>query len=294
MPEAEPLIDDPSSLRTEAELIARQLEDPDLSAKAAQILHPGAAGRRRAGSGEQFWQYRRYAQTDGADQVDWRRSARGDDLFVRESELETPRTVLFWVDPDPGFHWSSAPSRPTKAFRASVLSLALGISLARHGERIGGLSGAQRPRLGHTAPDHLARLLTDTSPQTPRPPSGTAVAVIASDFYAPLSAWKTRLTPLLGKCPQGLFLAVSDPVEETFPFAGRTRFSRPGQTENRIVGRAETLQAAYLERLAQNRSDLTSFATQIGWGVICHTTDQPALPAAAAMQRQMSQFGVRP
>ena len=36
---------------------------------------------------------------DTAQRIDWRRSARGDDVFVRETELETARTFLFWCDP---------------------------------------------------------------------------------------------------------------------------------------------------------------------------------------------------
>ncbi|MEO0451746.1 MAG: DUF58 domain-containing protein, partial [Pseudomonadota bacterium] len=104
-----------STLRADAEALARQLPGLSLQAAAADLVHPGAAGRKRAGSGEQFWQYRRYAQTDAADRIDWRRSARGDEYFVRETELETARTILSWVDPNAGFDWSSDPGRETKA-----------------------------------------------------------------------------------------------------------------------------------------------------------------------------------
>ncbi|MEM8616352.1 MAG: DUF58 domain-containing protein, partial [Pseudomonadota bacterium] len=104
-----------STLRAEAEVLTRQLPDLMIQADAADLVHPGAAGRKRAGSGEQFWQYRRYAQTDAADRIDWRRSARGDEYFVRETELETARTVLFWCDGEPGFDWASEAGATTKA-----------------------------------------------------------------------------------------------------------------------------------------------------------------------------------
>jgi uncharacterized protein (DUF58 family) len=46
---------------------------------AATIIH-GLHGRRRAGSGENFWQYRRFVMGEPAARVDWRRSARDDFL----------------------------------------------------------------------------------------------------------------------------------------------------------------------------------------------------------------------
>ena len=125
-----------STLRADAEALARQLPGLSLQAAAADVIHPGAAGRKRSGSGEQFWQYRRYAQTDAADRIDWRRSARGDEYFVRETELETARTILSWVDPHPGFDWSSDPGRETKADRARTVLLAQSILFAKQGERI--------------------------------------------------------------------------------------------------------------------------------------------------------------
>ena len=39
---------------------------------AATIIH-GLHGRRRAGSGENFWQYRRFVSGEPAARVDWRR-----------------------------------------------------------------------------------------------------------------------------------------------------------------------------------------------------------------------------
>ena len=55
-----------------------------------------------------------------------------------------------------------------------------------------------------------------------------ATLVLASDFYAPLTEWQSRLAPLAAKCPEGVLVAVAAPIEESFPFEGRTKLSRPG------------------------------------------------------------------
>lgn len=280
-----------STLRADAEALVRQLPGLSLQAAAADVIHPGAAGRKRAGSGEQFWQYRRYAQTDAADRIDWRRSARGDEYFVRETELETARTVLSWVDPHQGFDWSSDPGRETKADRARTVLLALSISLAKEGERIGLISGSRAPSLGKAAPDRLAEDMLGPVQATLEPPRAEALALIASDFYDGVDVWRKRLVPLAQRCRYGVLFAVTDPIEHTFPFKGRTKFSRPGSTLDRLFGRAETVRDDYLSKLKAHEAALSELAVSMGWALVKHRTDETALRGAAAMQAALGQFG---
>ena len=63
----------------------------------ANVIH-GLHGRRRAGTGENFWQYRRFVSGEASQNVDWRRSARDDHLYVREQEWEAAHTVWLWPD----------------------------------------------------------------------------------------------------------------------------------------------------------------------------------------------------
>lgn len=280
-----------STLRADAEALARQLPGLTLQAAAADVIHPGAAGRKRAGSGEQFWQYRRYAQTDAADRIDWRRSARGDEYFVRETELETARTILSWVDPNVGFDWSSDPGRETKADRARTVLLAQSILFAKQGERIGLISGRRPASLGKSAPDRLAEDLLQPGSAELEPPRAQALAIIASDFYDGAEAWRARLAPLAQTCRHGVLFAVSDPIEHEFPYTGRTKFSRPGNALDRLFGRAETVRDRYLEKLSAHEAALRDLATGMGWALVKHRTDESALRGAAAVQAALEQFG---
>ena len=288
---ADPRVISLTTLRADAEALARQLPGLSLQAAAADVIHPGAAGRKRAGSGEQFWQYRRYAQTDAADRIDWRRSARGDEYFVRETELETARTILSWLDPHPGFDWSSDPGRETKADRARTILLALGIIFAKEGERIGLIGGSRPASLGKAAPDKLAEDLIGHLSETLIPPRAQALAFVASDFYDGVDIWRDRLAQLAKTCRHGVLLAVTDPIEHEFPYAGRTRFSRPGSGLEKLFGRAETVRDEYLDKLAAHEAALADLATSMGWALIRHRTDMPALRGAAAAQAALEQFG---
>ena len=207
-----------SDLRAEAEALARQLPNLNFKAEASEAAHIGSAGRRRAGTGEQFWQYRRHTQEDAADRVDWRRSAKGSDLFVRETELETARTVLFWCDPHPGFNWKGDGDIRTKADEARLLMLTLGLMMSKDGERIGALGAGRTPSFGKRAVDRLAEDISNGAGRPfPPPPRASATLVIASDFYDPIPEWQARLKPLAAKCPEG--------------GAGRTRLPVPGPRE---------------------------------------------------------------
>lgn len=280
------------TLRTQAEALAAALPPLTFRSNASAAPHVGSAGRRKAGTGEHFWQYRRYTSEDSADRIDWRRSARGDEVFVRETELETARTVLFWCDPHRGFDWRGGDDRSTKAEAARLIMMALGALLSREGERIGVLGNARAPGFGKRAIERLGEeLAAQASGDALAPPRRSATLVLASDFYDPVDTWRTRLAPLAGRCREGVLFAISDPLEVSFPFRGRLRFSRPGEAANRLFGRAETVRTAYETRFTEHRQALKDLTRQFGWRFVTHETDTPALSGAAALKQAIESFG---
>src|ERR1700681_1422224 len=104
--------------------------------RVAATVNHGLHGRRRAGPGENFWQYRRFMDGEPANRVDWRRSARDDHLYVREREWEAAHTVWVWPDRSASMLFSSKLAEKPKLDRALVLAFALGELLVRGGERI--------------------------------------------------------------------------------------------------------------------------------------------------------------
>ncbi|MEO9970115.1 MAG: DUF58 domain-containing protein [Hyphomonadaceae bacterium] len=284
-----------SALRIEADALARRLPRLSAQTRASDAAHLGSAGRRRAGTGEDFWEYRRYTAEDDASRVDWRRSARGDALFVRETELETARSLYFWVDSHAGFHWSSDTKRPTKADRARIISMAMANLLSREGERVGLLGSGQPAAFGKRALERLYQMIA-SSPESRHEyeltaPKRAGAVIIASDFYDPVDTWAARLAPIAATCRDGVLVAISDPTEIDFPFKGRVRLSRPGTALQRILGRAETVQSEYAEKFEENRAALTALAGQLGWRLITHSTGDDALTAGAQLHAILSRHG---
>src|SRR5260370_41215666 len=127
----------------------------------AASVRLGVHGRHRAGMGESFWQFRRYASPDSSSAIDWRQSAKSQHIFVREREWEAAQTVWFWRDASANMSFKSGPKENSvsKRARADLLALALASLLVRGGERVGfvGMEGA--PAASRLALTRIGRAL---------------------------------------------------------------------------------------------------------------------------------------
>src|SRR5437870_8834997 len=156
---------------------------------AATVIH-GLHGRRRAGSGENFWQYRRFISGEPAARVDWRRSARDDHLYVREREWEAAHTVWVWPDRSPSMVFASPLVWETKLDRALVVAFALAHVMVEGGERIG-IPGLMRPTADRNVIERMAEtIIHDRAARLSLPPtfspSPLAEIVVLSDLWSPL------------------------------------------------------------------------------------------------------------
>jgi uncharacterized protein (DUF58 family) len=246
----------------------------------ANSVLAGAHGRRRPGPGAEFWQYRPAAETPG--RIDWRRSARGDDAFVRQTEWQAARAVSLWVDPGAAMGFTSAREREAKGDRARLLALALGLLLLRGGERVGLAHPDHAPRAGRSRAGRLAQALAEAAEAQEHgapdlratPPGGHAV--LFSDYLGDLAPLETALAIAEERNLRGLIVQVLDPAEEAFPFDGRTRFeSMSGHLVWETL-RAGDLRAAYRQRLAARKDRLAALARHAGWQVTTLHTDQAA------------------
>ncbi|MEE9347027.1 MAG: DUF58 domain-containing protein, partial [Robiginitomaculum sp.] len=264
---------------------------PGLLAEAervAAIVSQGVHGRRRAGQGETFWQYRNYDSSDSASRIDWRRSARGDNLFVRETEWEAANSVYFWRDGSGGMDWRSSDKLPTKKDRASVLQMALASLLMRAGERCSIIGESERARTGKIGIERLSATLASSKGEAEhlnaQIPSHARL-VIASDFLEPLDVWRARLSRLASRPASGALLHIIDPAEQAFPYRGRVRMNMPGSKliEPLIVGRAERARAQYQEKFAAHKAGISDMARRLGWSLVTHHTDKNPATALTAL-----------
>jgi uncharacterized protein (DUF58 family) len=283
---------DLTALRAEAETLGQAL--PPLMAEAEHLAATvilGEHGRRRAGMGDEFWQYRPAHGGDSARMIDWRRSARSDAHFVREREWQASQTVTIWVDPARSMAFTGSKDRAPKRDRARLLALAVAVLLLRGGERVG-IGGADAPpRSGRAQMLRLLQALSDGTDDYGTPDvSGVAShgqAVFLSDFLGDPEGIETALAWASDKGVRGALVQVLDPAEEEFPFDGRTIFESMGGTLRHETLRAGDLRTRYLDRLAERKARLQRLAQASGWHYLCHHTGQPAQSALLWMFRAL-------
>lgn len=279
------MITTPAHLRTSAEGLAAPL--PALLAQAEHLavsVLPGAHGRKRAGQGDEFWQYRQATSSDGGARIDWRRSGRADVHFVRETEWQAAQAVTLWVDRSKAMEFTGHKSRAPKADRAALLALALAVVLLKGGERVG-LMPDLPPRAGRAQLDPLALALLSpvdgsdygTPPSTVLP--AHSQAVFLSDFLGDPTALQEMVGRAADRGIRGALVQVLDPAEEEFPYQGRSIFQSMGGALRHETLRAGDLQARYRARLAERRDMLANLARVTGWQVLTHHTEQSAAGA---------------
>ncbi len=257
---------------------------------AATVIH-GLHGRRRAGPGENFWQYRRFVSGEPASRVDWRRSARDDHLYVRELEWEAAHTVWIWPDRSPSMVFASPLVRDTKLYRALVIALALAEVLVQGGERVG-IPGLMRPTGSRNVISRMAQAIVhDRSERNSLPPnfspSPLAEIVLLSDFWSDIADVRRTITQLSGSGTRGHVVQIVDPAEETFPYWGRIEFVEPEGGGRITAGRAQTWRADSEARVGRHRAEIRAETVRLSWSFTIHRTDRPASELLLALHARI-------
>lgn len=274
---------------------------PALLAQAEHLaasVQLGEHGRRRAGVGDEFWQYRPAEIGDGLRDIDWRRSGKSDAHFVRQKEWQAAQSVMLWVDDAMSMTYTGGADRPTKGHRARVLATALCVLLNRGGERFGLANRGTPPRRGEP---HIGRIATHLmappdaadygKPNARVLPAGS-MAVFISDFLGDPEAVELALTQAADRGVRGCLLQILDPDEEAFPFDGRTIFETMTGASQFETLKANALRDAYLERLVARKARLQDLTKKTGWRFMCHHTSQPATMALLWMYQSLDRGAI--
>ena len=245
----------------------------------ARAMTFGEHGRRKAGLGDHFWQYRPFQNgLDSPRSIDHRRSAKQDHDFVRESEWKTPQVLHLWVDSAASMRFASKGQRQ-KHHRAGVIALALAIAAEKAGERVGLSDYSLPPSNSKAQIFRMAECFAtagaeDYVKNTPSDFVKGGFAILASDFLADLDQTEQALSRAVDQSVKGVLLQILDPMEQSFPFRGRAIFqSVLGQLQH-DTKEANDLREAYLDRLRSRQARLKDLARLAGWSFYCDDGSQ--------------------
>ncbi|MDA7981735.1 MAG: DUF58 domain-containing protein [Alphaproteobacteria bacterium] len=257
--------------------LAAQL--PPLVIKEARLAGqaPGTHGRKRAGSGTDFWQFRAYQWGDSAAAIDWRQSARFSQVQIREREWQAPRNLYLWCDPSASMYWGTPPNLQ-KRERACLLLLTLAVLALEAGEAVSLLEPSAVASVGRARGQLLALQLEEQErrfrrtgvvslpePVVLKPDS---YALLFSDFLDDLGEISERVRAISSRGVRGSLVQVLDPAELSLPWRGGAIFrgleGEPAWRARRI----EALREEYRGRLEARRGELLALARVSGWEFI--------------------------
>jgi uncharacterized protein (DUF58 family) len=287
----------PASIRRDAATLSARLPSLVIAARrVAQTVRHGVHGRRQAGSGETFWQFRPFLSGEPSSRVDWRRSAREERAFVREREWEAAHTVWIWFDRSASMRFGSTLAPASKIDRAALLALAFGDLCVRGGERAG-LLGLTRPYSNQAVVDRFAEAIaTDERLNGPSgagappevPAAARSMVLLVGDFLSEPESVARAIRAISADGAIGELVMIADPVEETYPFAGNTEFVAPAGGLRLVTPRAQNLRDAYLARLSTHREAIRAICSRSGWGMSIHRTDDSPAKILLALRMRLS------
>lgn len=283
----------PLRLQNRAEALASRLPPLLLDAeRVASTVAQGLHGLRRAGQGDNFWQYRPYMPGDPAASIDWRRSAKSQSLFVRQNEYEAPQTLWLWTDTSESMDYRSKKKYPSKVRRGALLLLSLIALLHRSGERFAILASGIPPMTGKSGLYRATEFIIDENRTTPSLPPFYILprhsqTVFIGDFLSPLKDIKKLVQQYASLNVKGHLLQILDPAEERLPFSGRVIFEGLEKEDGtQEVKRVDSVKSSYQRRLNAHKRGIAAIARTAGWTYSYHRTDRP--PEAALMELYMA------
>ncbi|MBU6476200.1 MAG: DUF58 domain-containing protein [Alphaproteobacteria bacterium] len=242
--------------------------------KAERVAHAvmkGMHGRRRTGTGEAFWQFRPWASGDARRDIDWRQTAKRDNVFIRQTEWEAAQTAWLWRDASASMDFG------IKKEYAETLLLALGIVLLNGGEQAGLLGSGLAPQTGAPAIERLFAALPAQKElsENAHPAAAFSHVVLIGDFYFPLEKLRAFCAPLAARRVTGTLVQIFDPAEKDLPYKGRVRFEdiEGLDADAADIPQVEAIRADYAGKFAAHQEALAETAKRFGWRFEKFSTD---------------------
>ena len=279
--------------RAAADELASALPALVLSAqKLSRVLLSGPHGRRRSGTGQDFWQFKPYEEGEEAQQIDWRQSAKRQAPHIRQVEQQSSDAMYFWLDRSEGMKFRSRPDLPSKESAGATLLLALAILLDRSEEEFTLVGGDLSLSHGQLHLDRFAYALLDQKNTLSDFPLGgakrsTGHVVMASDFLMDDARLEKHIDHfnMLGR--KGVFLHLADPAEATLPFEGRVRFSDYSGEQSITIEKTAAIRSDYQDRFNKHCDKIHGMATNIGWSYIYADTSLKQLDTLSDLMQKI-------
>ncbi|MGH1403484.1 MAG: DUF58 domain-containing protein [Alphaproteobacteria bacterium] len=271
------------NLRHDAEHAISAIPDLFLAAEkiSAHIMH-GTHAQRKSGTGEHFWQFRDYQETDSPQNIDWRQSAKSDHVYIRQRERQNSRKTYLWCATGKSMAFSSHPKRQTKQYTAQVMTLALSLLLQQGEEHIGLYGDIKTGRGEDRINKIIHRLGEETDRDAVLPDSESfslpvhASLISIGDYLSPIEEIEYSFSNIARSEGKSLIIQVLDPAElDLHSLKGRILFEGHSENESELINNVSSVQDEYKKRMHDHIEKIRSLCLAHNWHYVLHCTDTP-------------------
>ncbi len=270
-------------MRLKAEELSNKI--PSLYVKADRIANTiweGMHNRNKDGLGDNFWQFRKYEYGDPAHLIDWKKTAKSNETFIQEKELQTLQNFVIWRDTSRSMNFRSSELIDTKLYRANLFTLTLTIILSKSGENIV-LNGLKTELLkGGNAVNFVSNQINEkvTDSYKSRPNineiKNNSDVILIGDFLNNINETEKTIKELSNRGINGIIIQILDPAERFFPYKGRINFNGLEGEKNILIGKAESVRNDYKKAIKIHIEKLEKLTTSYSWKYILDNSDQDA------------------
>lgn len=301
-----------ADIRDKAAILAAQL--PKLLMKAQQITHDVISGEhqlRSSGVGQDFWQFRDYNTHDDAQHIDWRQSAKSDQIVIREHERQTRRKFAIWTDLYQGMHWASNNHIMHKIEVMQIIALAAAMLVKQSGESfyIHHHNHNTARQLEHMSLDDFASFMILQSLDNDLPATSNVaqiyemaplkqgiIPILLGDFLSPFDVIESSVIHLANRSDLGMVIQILDPAEIDLSYHGRVEFHDISRPNHKIlIENVAQIGKDYRQKIIDHQAKIQQLCNQYNWRYICLRTDQSLSKAMAQIWEllMMNHFDVK-
>lgn len=268
-------------MRLKAEELSSQISTLYIKAdRIANTIWEGLHNRNKDGVGDNFWQFRKYEYGDSAHLIDWKKTAKSNETFIQEKELQTLQNFFIWRDTSKSMNFSSSDTIDTKKDRANLFTLALTIILSKSGENIA-LNGINSKLLkGKEAISFISNQITKEvkgsykSIPNLNDIKNNSNVILIGDFLNNIKENEKTIKELSNRGINGILIHILDPAEIDFPYNGRINFSGLEGEQSILIGKAESVRSNYKKALKVHIEKLNKLANSYSWKYFIDTSNE--------------------
>jgi uncharacterized protein (DUF58 family) len=284
-------------MRLKAEELSSQISTLFIKAnKIANTIWEGLHNRNKDGVGSNFWQFRKYEYGDPAHLIDWKKTAKSNETFIQEKELETLQNFVLWRDTSNSMNFSSNKKFETKSRRADLFTLTLAIILSKSGENVV-LNGFNSKLLnGREAINYISNQITKkiedeflSKPNLNEIKNNSNV-ILLGDFLFDLNKTEEIIKKLSARGINGNIIHIADPAEKSFPYSGRINFNGLEKEQSVLIGRAQSVRKDYKKAMSSHFKKIEKLAVSYSWKYYLDTSDEDPYIALSNICNTLSNY----